>query len=54
MADHLDFEGHYRILDVLPTASSEEVKRAFRRRARDLHPDRNPGKDTTADFQRLT
>ncbi|MBV6631641.1 MAG: J domain-containing protein [Alphaproteobacteria bacterium] len=54
MADHLDYEGHYKALDVLPTASNEEVKRAFRQRARDLHPDRNPGKDTTAAFQRVT
>lgn len=54
MADNLDYEGHYKILDVLPTASADEIKRAYRQLARSLHPDSNPGKDTTAAFQRLT
>lgn len=50
----MDIDGHYRALGVPPTASPEEIKRAFRTLARDLHPDSNPGKDTTAAFQRIS
>lgn len=34
---------HYEILGVKQTADEEEIKRAFRRRALRVHPDRNPG-----------
>lgn len=33
---------HYEILGVKQTASPEDIKRAFRRRAMRHHPDRNP------------
>lgn len=30
---------HYRVLGVLPSASTEEIRAAFRRRAKEAHPD---------------
>jgi|GEM_PF-558787 len=47
------FEEYYKILGVRPGSSKESVKRAFRRKALQLHPDRNPGKDTSSAFLKV-
>lgn len=46
-------EDYYHILRIQPTATSREIKKAYRKRSRKLHPDRHPEKDTTAKLQRV-
>jgi hypothetical protein len=48
-----DPKGYYALLRVLPAASAEEIKAAYRRAAMDLHPDRSKSPDATQLFQRL-
>src|SRR5512138_3506697 len=52
----------YKVLGVERTASEDEIKRAYRKLAKKLHPDLNPGdkkveaqfKDTTAAYDLLS
>ena len=45
---------YYGVLGVRRDATSEEIKRAYRRLARDLHPDVNPDPDAQERFKEVT
>jgi curved DNA-binding protein CbpA len=46
-------DDHYRVLGVGHDASTPEIRRAYRRLARQHHPDRNPGPDSPERFRSL-
>jgi hypothetical protein len=46
-------ESYYTTLGLSPGASAEDVRKAFRVRAKTLHPDMNPAIDTSGEFRRL-
>ena len=42
-------ENPYQILGIHPTADEEEIKQAYRRLAKEVHPDHNPGDRRSAE-----
>tara|TARA_Y200000002_G_C22646557_1_gene649372 strand:+ start:103 stop:1254 length:1152 start_codon:yes stop_codon:yes gene_type:complete len=44
----------YKELELSPPCNDEEIRKAYLRLALKYHPDRNPGKDTKVEFQKIS
>ena len=50
----MEFKDYYKILDLPPTATQEEIKRTYKKLARKYHPDVSEEADATAKFQEVS
>lgn len=49
----MEFKDYYKIMDVSPTATQDEIKRSYRKLARKYHPDVSKEKDAEAKFKEV-
>src|SRR3989344_1735420 len=47
-------EDCYRLLNIPPDADEKTIRKAYRNRSRELHPDVNPSPDAAAQFAKLS
>lgn len=47
------FKDYYKILNITCPSSTDEIKTAYRQQAMRWHPDRNLGRDTSAEMQEV-
>jgi DnaJ-class molecular chaperone len=51
----MDFIDYYKILQLIPTANTDEIKTAYRQLAKTTHPDKNrEDKQATSNFQKVS
>jgi curved DNA-binding protein len=49
----MEYKDYYKILGITRSASADEIKRAYRKLAREFHPDRNKAKNAEDKFKEI-